>query len=145
MSCVAMVLQGAGFASPAGAITPHTLNRWLIEKHEYRCDKGDCDNMILSAPAALSGGRMRIIGEWPASALPLTALPQLASRETAYVAHVHNPRTGHVNHFVLLTGYDAATDRFAVHDPGFAKLTYARANVSDVIMCELLPMDDTWP
>ncbi len=89
MSCMAMLLQGMGFASPAGNITPQTLNAWLIAHHGYHCDKGDCDNFVLNVTSKLTDGRVRFVGERPVATLNMTALPQLASRETAYFAQQH--------------------------------------------------------
>lgn len=40
---------------------------------------------------------------------------------------------------MLLTDYDADTDRFSVNDPGYSRTSYARSNVSDMLMYELLP------
>lgn len=144
MSCMAMLLQGMGFASPAGQITPDTLNEWLLTHDGYVCDAGDCDNFALQKPAEITGGRVRYIGEWPASALPMTTLPELSSRETAYFGHVRSPQTGHVSHFVLLTAFDPATDSFTVLDPMY-NVSYARSNVSDVILYELLPAHSIVP
>ena len=62
MSCMAMLLQGLGFASPAGRITPDTLNDWLLSNDGYECKGGDCDNFVLTKPAEITGGRMRLIG-----------------------------------------------------------------------------------
>ena len=147
MSCVAMALKGSGFRLPGtGAeIDPGTLNAYLIASRGYRCDKGDCDNLVLSAPDSLTGGRMRFVGEWAAAELPMKALSGLSSGERMYLGHVHNPRSGHVNHFVLLRSYDNTTDTFAVLDPGFEKATYARVNVSDLLMYEMLPSTSTVP
>jgi hypothetical protein len=63
---------------------------------------------------------MRFVGEWPAANVSSAAFTQgLTSAEMAFLAHVHNPVSGHVNHFVLLSGYDNRTERFAVRDPGY--------------------------
>ena len=69
MSCVAMALSGNSFVIPGtgAAINPGTLNAYLVATHGYECIRGDCDNLVLNAPDALSGGRMRYIGEWPAA------------------------------------------------------------------------------
>ena len=144
MSCMAMLLQGMGFASPAGQITPDTLNAWLIAHKGYLCAAGDCDNFVLTKPEEITGGRVRLVGEWPTAALQMTALPGLGSHEAAYFAHVRNPQTGHTNHFVLLQAYDNATDRFTVLDPMY-NVSYARVNVSDVIVYELLPARSVVP
>ena len=144
MTCVAMVLAGMRFMVPNGTqsldATPHTLNAYLLAHDEYHCDAGDCDNLVLNATDRLTGGRVRLVGEWPLGEVPLPRLQAgLASADMAYLAHVHNPETGHVNHFVLLTGYDAASDSFAVLDPYFNRSSYGRSNVSDLLMYELLP------
>lgn len=148
MSCVAMVLAGSGFLVPGtgAAFDPGTLNAYLAASQGYECVSGDCDNLVLNAPDKLSGGRMRFIGEWPSSVLPMTGLPGLAPpRERVYLAHVRSPVSGRVSHFVLLLSYDRRTDTYAVLDPGFAQSSYARANVSDLLMFEMLPSAATVP
>jgi beta-glucosidase len=141
MSCVAMVLNGLGFVVPGTGATvdPGSLNAYLKLSHGYRCAAGDCDNLVLNAPDAVTGGRMRYVGEWPAAALPMTALPGLDTQERIYLAHVRSPRTGRVSHFVVLLSYDEARDAFNVLDPGYDQTSYARTNVSDLLMYELLP------
>ena len=121
MSCVAMALAGAGIPVPGTGATvdPGSLNEYLLQSHGYRCTGGDCDNLVLNAPDALSGGRMRYIGEWPSTAVPMTALPGLDTLERVYIAHVRSPKTGKVSHFVLLVSFDLATDSFRVLDPGY--------------------------
>ena len=75
MSCAAMALAGAGFALPSkDPLDPGSLNAWLIHNNGYRCDAGDCNNLVLTAPDALTGGRMRLIGEWNASDVSTKAL-----------------------------------------------------------------------
>ena len=149
MSCVAMTLAGSGFIIPgSGAkVDPGSLNAYLAASHGYECIRGDCDNLVLNAPDALSGGRMRYVGEWPSSYMPMTALPGLGEppRERVYLAHVRSPRTGRVSHFVLLLSYDNSTDSFAVLDPGYEQTHYARVNVSDLLMYEMLPSAATVP
>ena len=47
MSSLAMALAGYGYELPGGiAPNPGTLNRWLIEHDGYRCDEGDCNNLV---------------------------------------------------------------------------------------------------
>jgi hypothetical protein len=58
MSCVAMVLEAAGYTLPGAAtavITPGSLNSYLISHHGYHCEKSDCDNLVLTAPDRLTG------------------------------------------------------------------------------------------
>ena len=83
MSCVAMMLDGSDFLIPGtGAkVDPGSLNAYLAATHGYHCVSGDCDNLVLNAPDRLTGGKVRYVGEWPASSLPMTALPGMASRE----------------------------------------------------------------
>ena len=148
MSCVAMVLAGAGFALPSATdpATPGSLNAYLIDNGGYHCDAGDCDNLVLDAPDRLTNGKMRLIGEWAMDALsPSSISSALEADDIAYLAHVHNPKTGHVTHFVLLLSYDTETDTFRVNDPGYASTAYARVNVSDILMYELLPAAATVP
>ena len=141
MSCVAMALRGLEYDVPGtgAVIDPGTLNAYLGSHGLYHCDKGDCDNLVLNAPDAMTGGRLRYVGEWPVASMPMRALPGLTSREAIYLAHVRSPRTGHVSHFVLLTAFHNATGDFSVLDPGYSQSRYALVNVSDVLFYEALP------
>lgn len=141
MSCVAMALAGAGFALPAthAPIDPGSLNTWLLANNGYHCDAGDCNNLVLTAPDAVTGGRMRLIGEWNASDLNL-AKDFAADLDVVFIAHVHNPEipSHPVDHFVLLDSFDQAADRFGVRDPFFNETTYALAEIADVLQYEVV-------
>ena len=101
---------------------PQTLNAYLQAHAGYHCDAGDCNNLVLTAPDELTGGRMRLIGEWNISDVIATAklnnstslVAGVESGEVAFLAHVHNPEiVGHpVDHFVLLDSVDIADDTF---------------------------------
>lgn len=141
MSCIAMALNGMGYVLPGtgNSVDPGSLNAYLVTHGGYHCAGGDCDNLVLTAPDAITGGRMRYVGEWPAISLDLRSLPGLAKQEAMWLAHVRSPRTGRVTHFVALLEYLNATDEFSVLDPGYEKSRYARVNVSDLLFYELLP------
>ena len=133
MSCVAMALASHGFAVPCPPPRlrcppdPGTLNAWLQSHGGYHCAGGDCNNLVLTAPDALTGGRMRLIGEWDTSAVASSAknidttslVRGVTTGEVVFLAHVHNPEiAGHpVDHFVLLDSVDLATNSFGVRDP----------------------------
>lgn len=138
MTCVAMVISGK--YSLADGIDPAALNAWLQAHHGYHCMDGDCNNLVVGVVDRLTGGRARLVGGWPVDMVPPSAITSgLIAQKMAYIAHVHNPVTGSVNHFVLVTSYDNATDSFAVLDPLYNATRYARANVSQFLMYELLP------
>ena len=148
MTCVAMALRSAAFTLPSGgAIDPGTLNAWLQAHDGYRCDRGDCNNLVLDAPDRLTNGRFRYVGEWDNTSLSVASVAaNIASAEIAYLAHVHVPTPPHgVHHFVLLTSYDNATDSFGVLDPGFDEQRYARSAIHDYLMYEVLPHDAVVP
>ncbi len=71
-----MVLASHGFVVPCPAPQlrckpdPQTLNAYLQAHGGYHCDAGDCNNLVLTAPDELTGGRMRLIGEWCAALEP---------------------------------------------------------------------------
>ena len=114
MSCVAMVLVGSGFALPGSESppTPGSLNEYLISHHEYTCAAGDCDNLVLDAPDRLTGGRMRLVGEWPMADLAASHIKDaLAVAEMAYLAHVHNPVVSGSGHRIELSMFCPAYSR----------------------------------
>ena len=133
MSCVAMALASHGFAVPCPPPRlrcppdPGTLNTWLQTHGGYHCAGGDCNNLVLTAPDTLTGGRMRLIGEWDISAVASSAkmnnttslVRGVTTGEVVFLAHVHNPEIGGhpVDHFVLLDSVDLASNSFGVRDP----------------------------
>ena len=140
MTCVAMALRSAAFTLPSGGvIDPGTLNNWLQGHDGYRCDRGDCNNLVLDAPDRLTNGRVRYVGEWDNTSLSVASVAaNIASAEIAYLAHVHVPTPPHgVHHFVVLTSYDNATDTFGVLDPGYDEQRYARS-----VGCTLRPTNE---
>ena len=164
MSCIAMALAGAGFSLPAGNTTttadtlateginssgmidPGSLNTWLQQHHGYHCAGGDCNNLVLTAPDALTGGRMRLIGEWPASAFANATLTAgLLSGEVVFLAHVHNPvlPTHPLDHFVLLDSFDPLSGTFGVRDPYFNVTRYLLTDFNAhliAVYLRLIPM-----
>ena len=44
-----------GVNGSRAATTPGTFNAWLEANNGYRCDGGDCNNLVLEAPEALAG------------------------------------------------------------------------------------------
>ena len=134
MTCLSMVLAGRKLWEPpaGGNITPGTLNQYLAAHGEYRCDSGDCDNLVLTAADDLTGGRMRLVGEWAIGSISTNLLVDgLAANDIAFIAHVAN-----LHHFVLLREFDPKADAFAVLDPLYSTQTYPRANISDILMYE---------
>ena len=131
MTCLSMVLAGRKLWAAGGNVTPGTLNQYLAAHGEYRCDSGDCDNLVLTAADDLTGGRMRLVGEWAIGSISTNLLVDgLAANDIAFIAHVAN--RGH--HFVLLREFDPKADTFAVLDPLYSTQTYSRANISDILM-----------
>jgi hypothetical protein len=132
MTCLSMVLAGRKLWEPpaGGNVTPGTLNQYLAAHGEYRCDSGDCDNLVLTAADDLTGGRMRLVGEWAIGSISTNLLVDgLAANDIAFIAHVAN-----LHHFVLLREFDPKADTFAVLDPLYSTQTYSRANISDILM-----------
>jgi hypothetical protein len=103
--------------------TPKSLNAWLKASNNYECAGGDCNNLVLTAPAApptsasnpstststssstagLAGSVFQLIGEAPKPPAAQIAAG-LAAGSTVYIAHVNNR-----SHFVLLTGTVASS------------------------------------
>ena len=74
-SHVAMALRSASYTLPSGgAIDPGTLNTWLQANDGYRCDRGDCNNLVLDAPDRLTNGRFRYVGEWDNTSLSVASV-----------------------------------------------------------------------
>ena len=55
MSCAAMLLGSIGIQLNGTAVTPGSFNSWLRTHGGYRCDAGDCNTLVLQAPAWLAG------------------------------------------------------------------------------------------
>ena len=111
MTSVAMSLSGLGFKIGASLATPASLNTWLMANKGYMCAAGDCNNLVLQAPAWLDRG-ITLVGEIPPP--PEDEIQRgLESGEYIYAAHVRNR-----SHFVLLTGFSPNTPHaFFVNDP----------------------------
>jgi hypothetical protein len=155
MTCVAMALAAHGFVVPCPppqlrcTPDPATLNDWLQEHHGYHCAAGDCNNLVLNAPDLLTGGRVRLVGEWSTAAVShsgkinntTSIVAGVSSGEMIYLAHVHNPEVpSHpVDHFVLLDSVDIPTQSFGVRDPYFNETRYPLSAIADVLMYEVLP------
>jgi len=150
MTSLAMALSSAGVELPdsAAPLNPKTLNAWLIANGGYRCDNGDCDNLVLDAPDVLSMGIFRLLGEWGGlccggeTAKPPASTMQSALNATdtttplmAFIAHVRNG-----THFVLVTHWDANEGAFGVHDPFYPQEFYAYGSMGDIITYEVLPI-----
>lgn len=152
MSSVAMAMAGYGFTLPGEATppTPGSLNAWLIANKGYACAAHDCNNLVLNMPDVITGGRMRIVGEWGGHCCGGNdAKPSLASMQEnlkltqmhmAYVAHVRNS-----SHFVLLTSWSDSLGAFGAHDPFYNTTHYAYDEISDIIMYSILPTDAMVP
>lgn len=147
MSCVAMALAGYNLTLPGehSPPTPGSLNAWLVANNGYRCDGGDCNNLVLDAPDILTGGHMQLIGEWggrccggdaakPTAERIQEGLALASDRHLIFIAHVHAS-----GHFVLLTSWDPAVGKFATLDPFYATMHYAYSEISDVLMYSVFP------
>ena len=155
MSCVAMALASHGFVVPCPppqlrcAPDPGVLNTYLQAHEGYHCAAGDCNNLVLTAPDQLTGGRMRLIGEWNISAVASSTkmnnstslVTGITSGKVVFLAHVHSPEIpGHpLDHFVLLDSVDLATNVFGVRDPYYNKTSYPLSAIADVLQYEVLP------
>lgn len=148
MSSLAMSMRGYGFVLPNGIeITPGTLNHWLVDNHGYRCLDGNCNNLVLDAADALTGGKIRLVGEWGgtccggSSARPMLEeikefLSPKSDRHVVVIAHVRNS-----SHFILLNAWNETAGAFQVNDPGFNTSQYSFSSISDVIMYSVIPHD----
>lgn len=133
MTSLAMAMNGYGYTLPGGVIiNPGTLNAYLIKYSLYWCDAGDCNNMNLQTPEALTGS-LKLIGELPPASFA-SICSNLAQNLTVNLAHVRNR-----HHFVLLTGCDTTSESFIVQDPNYPITLYPYANVSDIISYAILP------
>eukprot|EP00729_Bicosta_minor_P018252 gene18252-396_t len=70
MSCVAMALAGHKLYVNNSDATPGSLNTWLKVTDNYHCDGGDCNNLVLDAPAVgnangLPGSTFQFVSEAP--------------------------------------------------------------------------------
>ncbi len=74
LTSLAMALDGAGYVMPesGAAIDPRALNKWLVGNGGYRCRGAGCADLVPGALDVLTGGRARVVGEWPVSALSNT-------------------------------------------------------------------------
>jgi hypothetical protein len=126
MTSTAMALAGLGATVNGSAVTPKTLNAWLIANQGYECLAGDCDNLVLTAPERLSP-LMSLIGETQKPSFAQISA-DIANQRIIHVAHVHNN-----SHFVLLTGAVPGQEAFYVHDPFFSSTQYPYGNISDII------------
>jgi len=146
MSCVAMALAGHKLYVNNSDATPGSLNTWLKVTDNYHCDGGDCNNLVLDAPAVgnangLPGSTFQFVSEAPKPSAA-TIASGLASGTVVYVAHVINN-----SHFVLLTDVvdvdqtvdDGAGAEFYVNDPGFNIQKYPYDDISDVITYTVVP------
>ena len=162
MSCVAMALASHGFVVPCPPPQlrclpdPGVLNAYLQAHNGYHCAAGDCNNLVLTAPDQLTGGRMRLIGEWNISAVASSSAQSINSTslvkgvrsgEVVFLAHVHNPEIpGHpLDHFVLLDSVDLATKTFGVRDPYYNETKYPLSAIADVLQYEVLPASAAVP
>jgi len=130
MSSTAMALAGLGVTINGTAVTPKSLNQWLIDNNGYVCLADDCDNLVLTAPERLSPV-MSLIGESQKPSYEEIAAT-ITYERIIHVAHVKND-----SHFVLLTGVPSVntTDElgFFVHDPYYNVTFYPYGNISDII------------
>lgn len=137
MSSVAMGLTGLGVPG----LTPGIFNAWLEAHHGYTCAAGDCNNLVLGAPANLTH-RVVLVGEKEKPSVEVlraglargdaTGLPSFL-----YIAHVHNR-----GHFVLLTAPDDSSPgstSFRVNDPFYNTTTYDYAQIADIITYAVRP------
>jgi hypothetical protein len=171
MSCLAMALAGYGIVLPSSmpslpsVPTPGTLNAYLVANGGYKCAGGDCNNLVLDATNAASGGRVRLVGEWggpccggsaakpslawmrqqlsngpPRSTAPSPPLLDPYKPEDRHVVLIAHVRNG--THFVLLTEAapdDANASRlFDVHDPFFPATQYSYDDMSDILIYSVL-------
>jgi hypothetical protein len=111
-----------------------SLSAFLTAHNDYVCEGGDCNNLLLTAPQALSDSRYTVTfvrcARAAAFATPFDVHPsrrisedEKPSAETLQewiwkrrisIAHVRNR-----GHFVLLVGWEStAPDVFYVNDPG---------------------------
>lgn len=128
-----------------------TRSRRAAQRHGcYYCDAGDCNNLRLDCWALLDlTDRLGFEGE-----IQSPPRQELVANVTQGISATigtdtrsggggqqggrpHARRTAHVHHsghFVLLTGWDPASDSFKVHDPFYNSTHYPYANISDAIV-----------
>uniref|UniRef100_A0A7S3DAZ2 Peptidase C39-like domain-containing protein n=1 Tax=Palpitomonas bilix TaxID=652834 RepID=A0A7S3DAZ2_9EUKA len=126
MSCVAMGLAGNNITIEGATATPATLNAWLEANQGYTCAGGDCNNLVLNKPDAISS-RVHLVGEFPKPAFSDLCSSIMKGNYLA-ILHVHNR-----GHFVLATGCNTADQSFNVNDPFYPTTSYAYADVADII------------
>lgn len=128
MTSASMALRALGARiNGTEPVTPGSLNAFLVRNQLYECIAGDCNNLVLAAPEAVSV-RMVFVSETqkpPAARIR----DGLVSGEEIYLAHVQN-RT----HFVLLTGYAPDLASFAVNDPFYNRTAYRYDEIADMII-----------
>jgi len=143
-----MALSARGFTLPSGKTpTPKNLNEYLIQNQGYRCDNGDCNNLVLSKPDELTSGYFQLVGEWGGKccggdvAKPslemMRELVNSSSTNIVIVAHVRNS-----SHFVLLMSpsiHDESS--FMVLDPYYDVNSYSYHDISDVIIYSVIPSE----
>jgi hypothetical protein len=132
MSCLSMALAAVGVSIDGQAATPLTNNAWLMANAGYMCAGGDCNNLVLNAVERLTP-LFKLVSEAPKQDIP-TIQKGLTSGDYVYIAHVHDK-----HHFVLLTGFNPASpDVFYVNDPFYNSTWYPYANISDIILYQVL-------
>lgn len=83
-----------------------SLNAYLVKNSLYACAAGDCNNLVLRAPEAITS-RLTLAGE-----APKPSVEEMHNMIGSYVmiAHVHDS-----GHFVLITGATSDSSVFAVN------------------------------
>ena len=149
LTSLAMAMRGRKLGSPGGVdVTPKTLNDYFVSSEiGYTCDGGDCNNLNLDAPYILTNGILRFVGEWGGSccgernAKPTErVIKSTIDESVVYIAHVRNE-----THFVLLTAWDAQSNKFVANDPFYNTTHYAYQDFTDVIMYSALPQAASVP
>jgi len=138
MSAVAMALNGKNVLINGDKATPGTLNAYLHNNGGYLCLGGDCNNLKLDAPNALSQPNYSItfISENQKPSYP-TLQGYIMSTDLVSIGHVLNN-----THFVLLIGWDTTQpNTFLVNDPAYNTTTYNYGDISDVLLYVMAPKD----
>jgi len=133
MSSLSMGLNGYGIPIGGNSSNPGVLNNWLRNNAGYICAGGDCNNLVIDAPARLAPDNIHTIGE--VQKPDAQTIQDMLSEDIIVIAHVHQN-----THFVLLTGYDQGDlENFYVNDPFYSYTSYPYANITDVIMYKIVP------
>jgi len=116
MSSLSMAMAGYNLTLPGENAPPNpgSLNAWLVKNEGYRCIDGNCNNLVLDAPDIITGGVMRLVGEWggrccggnwakPPLAVVQDNMANDSDRHMVFLAHVRNN-----THFVLVNGWGRA-------------------------------------